>query len=82
MNSQGVRLLEQVRLKRFIGIVFLRLLLDLSPIQPRYVPPNLHFEVDDYELDWVYKEKFDYIHIRYLMGAVKDWTVLFRKAYK
>ncbi|RPA81044.1 S-adenosyl-L-methionine-dependent methyltransferase [Ascobolus immersus RN42] len=54
---------------------------DLAPIQTNYVPPNLSFEVDDYELEWVYKEKFDYIHIRYLMGGVKDWPTLFKKAY-
>ena len=25
---------------------------DLSPVQPSWVPPNLQFEVDDFELQW------------------------------
>jgi len=45
------------------------------------VPPNVRFEVDDFEQDWVFREKFDLIHIRSLMGAVKDWPGLFRKMY-
>ncbi|KAI9773254.1 MAG: hypothetical protein M1839_002166, partial [Geoglossum umbratile] len=31
---------------------------DLSPIQPFMVPPNVHFEVDDIEKRWMYKEPF------------------------
>ena len=30
--------------------------LDLSPIQPSWVPPNCKFEVDDFELEWTYKK--------------------------
>ncbi|KAH8661000.1 S-adenosyl-L-methionine-dependent methyltransferase, partial [Ilyonectria robusta] len=29
---------------------------DLSPIQPKWTPPNCFFEVDDYEEDWVYRK--------------------------
>ncbi|RPA75791.1 S-adenosyl-L-methionine-dependent methyltransferase [Ascobolus immersus RN42] len=54
---------------------------DLSPIQPRWVPPNVRFEIDDYELDWIFPQKFDLIHTRSLMGAVRDWPALFRKMY-
>ncbi|QKX57633.1 uncharacterized protein TRUGW13939_04751, partial [Talaromyces rugulosus] len=46
---------------------------DLSPIQPAMVPPNVRFEVDDMENEWVYSSKFDFIHARYLAGAIKDW---------
>ncbi|KAH8902050.1 S-adenosyl-L-methionine-dependent methyltransferase [Coniochaeta sp. PMI_546] len=45
---------------------------DLSPIQPAYVPPNCHFEVDDAEDDWVYSYKFDYIHGRYICPFLAD----------
>ncbi|RPA81914.1 putative methyltransferase [Ascobolus immersus RN42] len=55
---------------------------DLSPIQPDWVPANCKFEIDDFEKEWVYKEKFDYIHARYLIGAVKDWNALLKKAYE
>ncbi|KAK4224498.1 S-adenosyl-L-methionine-dependent methyltransferase [Podospora fimiseda] len=49
---------------------------DLSPIQPDWVPGNCRFHVDDYEDDWTYRddEKFDYIHGRALSGTVSDWA--------
>ncbi|KAB8202628.1 S-adenosyl-L-methionine-dependent methyltransferase [Aspergillus parasiticus] len=56
--------------------------MDLSPIQPQFVPPNARFLVDDYEDDWIYQDQFDFIHGRYLAGAVKDWRRLMTQAYK
>ncbi|KAB8226133.1 S-adenosyl-L-methionine-dependent methyltransferase [Aspergillus novoparasiticus] len=47
--------------------------MDLSPLQPQFVPSNARFLVDDYEDDWIYQDQFDFIHGRYLAGAVKDW---------
>lgn len=49
---------------------------DLSPIQPEWVPSNCHFHVDDYEDEWPYRadEQFDYIHGRALSGTVTDWS--------
>ncbi|OKL59758.1 hypothetical protein UA08_04502 [Talaromyces atroroseus] len=55
---------------------------DLSPIQPTLVPPNVAFEVDDVENDWVYSQQFDFIHARYLAGAIKDWSRLIDQAFK
>ncbi|KAI9877609.1 MAG: hypothetical protein M1830_003317 [Pleopsidium flavum] len=55
---------------------------DLSPIQPRWVPPNVRFEVDDIESDWAYSEKFDYIHCRCLASALKDWPNLIRQSFE
>lgn len=55
---------------------------DLSPIQPYWVPPNCKFEIDDAELPWTWPDgTFDYVHMRYLVGAVGDWPRLFRQAY-
>ncbi|PIG82056.1 hypothetical protein AARAC_000267 [Aspergillus arachidicola] len=45
-------------------------------------PPNARFPVDDYEDDWIYQDQFDFIHGRYLAGAVKDWWRLMTQAYK
>ncbi|QRD85392.1 S-adenosyl-L-methionine-dependent methyltransferase [Aspergillus flavus] len=56
--------------------------MDLSPIQPQFVPPNARFLVDDFEDDWIYEDQFDFIHGRYLAGAVKDWRRLMTQAYK
>jgi hypothetical protein len=46
------------------------------------VPPNVFFEVDDIESDWVFSSKFDFIHSRYLVGSIKDWPRLIGQAYK
>ncbi|KAL5598889.1 hypothetical protein BROUX41_003790 [Berkeleyomyces rouxiae] len=55
--------------------------IDLSPIQPDWVPPNCHFHVDDYEDEWTWREdeKFDYIHGRALGGTCADWNVFYQK---
>ncbi|KAL1893852.1 hypothetical protein Cpir12675_003920 [Ceratocystis pirilliformis] len=55
--------------------------IDLSPIQPDWVPPNCHFHVDDYEDEWTWREdeKFDYIHGRALGGTCADWTIFYQK---
>jgi SAM-dependent methyltransferase len=57
---------------------------DLSPCQPQWVPPNLRFEIDDAVVQpWSWKEDyFDFIHMRYLFGAIKDWNALFKEAYR
>ncbi|KAF2691045.1 S-adenosyl-L-methionine-dependent methyltransferase [Lentithecium fluviatile CBS 122367] len=54
---------------------------DLSPIQPRWVPPNVHFEVDDVEDTWPPRAPFDLIHIRYMLGSIQDWPKLLRQAW-
>uniref|UniRef100_A0A364KKN3 Methyltransferase domain-containing protein n=1 Tax=Talaromyces amestolkiae TaxID=1196081 RepID=A0A364KKN3_TALAM len=55
---------------------------DLSPIQPSWVPPNLRFEVDDYESEWSYSSKFDFIHGREMEGMVQDFDRLFAQSYQ
>ncbi|KAJ9155342.1 Methyltransferase domain-containing protein [Pleurostoma richardsiae] len=56
---------------------------DISPIQPTWVPPNLKFEIEDCTQEWTFPpNKFDFIQLRWLIGSVKDWTALFREAYK
>ncbi|CAG7564463.1 unnamed protein product [Fusarium equiseti] len=56
---------------------------DLSPCQPEWVPPNVRFEIDDAVMNWTWEpNEFDFIHIRYLFGAIKDWTALFKEAYR
>ncbi|KZF23510.1 S-adenosyl-L-methionine-dependent methyltransferase [Xylona heveae TC161] len=57
---------------------------DLSPIQPRWIPPNCKFIVDDIEAEWPYptEQAFDYIHQRNMVGSVGDWDRLYEQAYK
>ncbi|KAJ6260824.1 hypothetical protein Dda_5056 [Drechslerella dactyloides] len=57
---------------------------DLSPIQPRWVPPKLvvSFVVEDVEKEWIYGENcFDLIYSRYMLGAISDWPKLACQAY-
>ena len=54
---------------------------DFSPVQPSFVPRNLKFEVDDIESPWTHRQPFDYIHSRFLAGAIVDWPQLVRKCY-
>ncbi|KAK5653287.1 hypothetical protein OQA88_9186 [Cercophora sp. LCS_1] len=47
---------------------------DISPTQPSWVPPNVKFEIEDANLDWTFPaNSFDFIHVRYLHGAIGDW---------
>ncbi|CRK16698.1 hypothetical protein BN1723_011057, partial [Verticillium longisporum] len=55
---------------------------DLSPIQPEWTPPNVKFNIDDVELEWVEPQPYDYIHCRYMAGAIKDWPRLVRQIYQ
>jgi len=59
--------------------------LDLSPIQPELVPPNVQFVVDDVEHEngWDYPDDhFDYIHIRHTLFSIKNRQQLIERAYK
>ena len=56
---------------------------DISPIQPTWVPPNLRFDIDDYNKEWTYNDNtFDFIHIRWITGTVTDWHTLYKEAYR
>ncbi|KFA70371.1 hypothetical protein S40285_01750 [Stachybotrys chlorohalonatus IBT 40285] len=53
---------------------------DLSPIQPDFVPPNCQFEVDDIEKEWTWSQPFDYIFSRMMVGSFSDWDGYVRQA--
>lgn len=56
---------------------------DLSPIQPEWVPPNCHFEIDDVTLNWTFPpDHFEFIHIRELFGCIPDWDAFFQQTYR
>ncbi|KAK1754005.1 Phosphoethanolamine N-methyltransferase [Echria macrotheca] len=57
--------------------------IDLSPIQPDFVPENVHFFVDDFEEDWVEPQhKYDYIHVRHTLHCIRDRKALYRRAMR
>lgn len=57
--------------------------IDLSPIQPGWVPPNVQFYVEDSETEWIYSsdESFDLIHTRVMGGSIGDWDKFASQAY-
>ena len=56
---------------------------DLSPIQPPFVPPNCIFEIDNVTLPWTYaSDQFEFIHVRELYGSIPDWDEFFRQCWR
>lgn len=51
---------------------------DLSPIQPSWVPPNVKFVVDDIEDEWVDEAPYDLIHMRHSCAYLRDVDALLR----
>ncbi|KAI9738844.1 MAG: hypothetical protein M1834_008351 [Cirrosporium novae-zelandiae] len=58
--------------------------MDLSPIQPTTVPPNVHFIVDDCEEeDWLFSpDHFSYIHTSMMLGSLRDFRHVVKQALK
>ncbi|CAM1503383.1 Fc.00g081590.m01.CDS01 [Cosmosporella sp. VM-42] len=56
--------------------------IDLSPIQPNFVPPNVEFQVDDAEKDWTFSPRFDYIHSRLMTSSIENWPDYLRKIHE
>ncbi|RDA90001.1 hypothetical protein CP533_1482 [Ophiocordyceps camponoti-saundersi (nom. inval.)] len=59
--------------------------MDLSPIQPDWVPENVEFFVDDFEDDrgWGYAaDSFDYIHVRHTTHSIKNRPQLWKRIYE
>jgi len=51
--------------------------------QPTWVPPNVRFDIDDCTKPWTWPDNtFDFVHIRFMTGAIKDWAALVREAYR
>ncbi|KAF4978632.1 hypothetical protein FZEAL_5035 [Fusarium zealandicum] len=55
---------------------------DLSPIQPSFVPPNVEFFIDDIEESWSFSEPFDYVHSRMMTFSIKSWPEYIENIYK
>jgi Methyltransferase domain len=57
--------------------------MDLSPIQPEWVPPSVKFKVDDVESSWLRPlNHFDYVHGRHLVTAIKNWPQLLGRVFE
>ncbi|KAF8525681.1 S-adenosyl-L-methionine-dependent methyltransferase [Trichophaea hybrida] len=57
--------------------------IDLTPIQPAWLPPNCRFELDDADREWTYKPgSFDFIHFRNVGQGIQDWPKALSEAYR
>ena len=57
--------------------------IDISPIQPSFVPPNLIFQIDDLERIWTFKNShFDLVFARMLMGHIGNCPRFYSQSYK
>lgn len=58
--------------------------IDLSPIQPDWVPPNVKFEIDDIEDDWTWpKNHFDIIYSQLMLaGSIAKFRKYFTQAFE
>ncbi|KAK1516462.1 methyltransferase domain-containing protein [Colletotrichum abscissum] len=54
---------------------------DLSAIQPLFVPPNVQFEIDDIEEPWLFSRPFDYIHSRMMTGSIRNWRQFLQNCF-
>lgn len=54
----------------------------LRHTDPRSVPPNVSFFVDDLEEQWTYNDPFDLIYFRMMVGSITDWPRLLSQAYQ
>lgn len=55
---------------------------DLSPIQPKFIPPNCEFQVSDASESWNFSQEFNFIHGRAMFSCFKDPLSVFKSAYK
>ncbi|CAI6338941.1 unnamed protein product [Periconia digitata] len=56
--------------------------MDLSPIQPEWVPNNVKFVIDDAnEEDWML-DPMDFIHTRLLIGCFEDFREVIKSSYR
>lgn len=55
--------------------------IDISLVQPTFVPPNCRFEINEYNLECLDDDKFNLIHQRELLGAVPDWSEFYQECF-
>jgi hypothetical protein len=59
--------------------------MDLSPIQPDWIPENVSFVVDDieHEAGWTYQDDcFDFIYMRHTVPFIRDRPDLWERIYQ
>lgn len=75
-GTWAIEVADQISNAHVIGV-------DLSPIQPLWIPPNLEFQIMDADDTWVGLEQhFDLIHTQSMNGtSIKSWEFFYQQAY-
>ncbi len=55
---------------------------DVTPPNLSSPPKNLTIMADNAEQDWSFDDQFDYIHVRLLTMAIRDWPAFFRRCWE
>ncbi|KAI0121216.1 S-adenosyl-L-methionine-dependent methyltransferase [Xylariales sp. AK1849] len=55
--------------------------IDLSPIQPVWIPPNVKFIIDDCEDEWLNGDNYDLVHLRTMSPVLKDVPKMCKQAF-
>lgn len=57
---------------------------DLFPPPVSWMPPNCVLEVDDVLQEWTWREPFDLIHMRIMIGSFDptEWNRVYKQCYE
>lgn len=57
---------------------------DLFPPPVSWMPPNCVLEVDDVLQEWTWREPFDLIHMRIMIGSFDpaEWDRVYKQCYE
>ena len=57
---------------------------DLFPPPGEWLPPNCIMEVDDILQKWTWRDPFDLIHLRHMLGSFtpEEWDIVYKQCYK
>ncbi|KAJ6071209.1 hypothetical protein N7499_009223 [Penicillium canescens] len=56
---------------------------DLFPPPGEWLPPNCIMEVDDILQEWTWRDPFDLIHLRHMLGSFtpEEWDIVYKHCY-
>lgn len=55
--------------------------IDLSPIQPEWIPENVRFVIDDCESEWANGSGWDFAHFRQMAGFLAHPDQVLEKTF-
>jgi trans-aconitate methyltransferase len=56
--------------------------IDIAPIQSEHVPGNLHYQIDDIELPFGFRQRFHLTHARGIELAIHDWPLFLTRCFR